>query len=40
MGYSGIIYYQSDYLKERKVIGLYWKYGECEEISEKFGCKT
>jgi hypothetical protein len=38
--YSGIIYYQSDYLKEYKVIGLYWEYGEDKEISEKFSCKT
>ena len=38
--YSGIIYYQSDYLKEYKVRGLNWEYGEDYEIGEKFSCKT
>jgi len=37
--YSGIRYYQSDYLKEYKVIVLYWGYGKDDEINEKLIAK-
>ena len=40
MNYLVRVYYQSDYLKEYNVIGLYWEYSEDDEINEKFNSKT